>query len=64
MNGCLSEDDRKIIWEEHVERIMTEENEWDQMTEVDVLKGLLRKLTCEKMMKAIREKNRKAARPS
>ena len=43
---------------------MTEDNEWDQMTEVDVSKGLLRELTCEKMVKAIREKNRKAARPS
>ena len=31
-NGKLnfSENDRKKIWKEHMERIMNEENEWDQ----------------------------------
>ena len=31
------EEDRATIWKEHVEKIMNEENEWDQMVETDVV---------------------------
>ena len=33
------ETDRKNIWKEHMEKIMNEENSWDQITDVDMVEG-------------------------
>ena len=30
------EEDREKIWKEHMEKIINEENKWDQMVETDV----------------------------
>ena len=30
-------EDKATIWKEHAEKIMNEENEWDQMVETDVV---------------------------
>ena len=33
----FSEKDRGKVWKEHMERIMNEENEWDQNVEADLM---------------------------
>ena len=38
-NLAFTEQDRKTIWKEHMERVMNEANEWDQITNVDVVEG-------------------------
>ena len=35
----FSEKDRGKVWKEHMERIMNEENEWDQSVKAKLLKG-------------------------
>ena len=43
------------IWKEHMEKIMNEENEWDQMVETDVVKGSVEKVTSIKTLEAIQK---------
>ena len=40
-NGRLnfSNKDRGRVWKEHMERIMNEENEWDQNVQADLVEG-------------------------
>ena len=55
---------RKVL-KEHMERIMNEENEWDQNVEADSVKGPVERVSREIVVKAIREiKVVKAAGPS
>ena len=61
----FSEEDRGKVWKEHMERIMNEENEWDQKTEAGVVEGPVEKVSREEVVKAIREmKVGRAAGPS
>ena len=58
----FSEKDRGNVWKEHMERIMNEENEWDQTVEADLVEGPVERVCREEVVKAIREmKARKAA---
>ena len=62
---AFSEKDRGRIWREHMEQIMNEENEWDQITQVDVVEGPIERVTREEVTKAIGAmKSGKAAGPS
>jgi len=47
--------DRGRAWKDHMDEIMNEENEWDHMTEVNVVEGPIEKATQEEMVKAIRK---------
>ena len=61
----FSEEDGGKVWKEHMERIMNEENEWDQKTEAGVVEGPVEKVSREEVVKAIREmKVGQAAGPS
>ena len=58
------EGDRAQIWEEHMEIIMSEENEWDHMVETDVVEGPVKKVACNEIVKAIQKmKSEKATEP-
>ena len=60
----FSEKDRGKVWKEHTERIMNEENEWDQNVEADLVEGPVERVSWEEVVKAIREmKVGKAAGP-
>ena len=62
---AFTEQDRKIISEEHMERVMNEENERDQITDVDIVEGPTEKVTVEEVMTALRKmKSGKATGPS
>ena len=61
----FSEKDRGRVWKEHMEKIMNEENEWDQKTEADVVEGPVERVSREEVVKAMEEmKTGKAAGPS
>ena len=61
----FSEKDRGRVWKEHMERIMNEENEWDQKTEAEVVEGPIKRVSQEEVVKAMGEmKAGKAAGPS
>ena len=47
------EKDRAKIWKEHMEKIMNEENEWDNMVETDVVEGPVEKMACNEIVEAI-----------
>ena len=49
----VSEKDRGKSWTEHMEKIMTVENEWDQMVEVDMVEGPVEGVTDEEVMQAM-----------
>ena len=61
----FSEKDRGRVWKEHMEKIMNEENEWDQRVEADVVEGPVERVSREEVVKAMGEmKTGKAAGPS
>eukprot|EP00795_Rhopilema_esculentum_P015455 gene15455-6704_t len=60
----FSAKDRGRIWKEHMEKITDKENEGDPVTDADIVKGLIKSVTREKVLSAMRKmKPRKAARP-
>ena len=66
-DGQLSfiEEDRAKIWKEHMEKIMSEEDEWDYMVETDLVEGPVEKVARNEIVEAIQSmKSRKATRPS
>ena len=64
-NLAITEQDRKIIWKENMERVKNEENEWDQIPDVDVVEGPVEKVTVEEVITAFRKmKSEKATGPS
>ena len=61
----FSKKDRGKVWKEHMERIITEENEWDQNEKAELVEGPVIRVSQEEVLKAIREmKVAKAAGPS
>ena len=61
----FSKRDRGRVWKEHMERIMNEENEWDQNVLADLLEGPVERVSQEKVVKALgKMKAGKAAGPS
>ena len=50
-NGKLdfSEKDRKRIWKNHIEEIVNEENDWNYMTEANMVDGPIEMVTPEEM---------------
>lgn len=61
----FSERDRGKVWKEHMEKIMNEENEWDQEVEADLVEGPVERVSREEVVRAIREMSTgKAAGPS
>ncbi|XP_068741970.1 uncharacterized protein [Montipora capricornis] len=61
----FSEKDRGKVWKEHMERIINEENEWDQNVEADLVEGPVERVSREEVVKAMGEmKAGKAAGPS
>ena len=61
----FSEKDRGKVWKDHMERIMNEENEWDQNVKAKLVEGTVERVSREEVVKAIREmKVGKAAGPS
>ena len=61
----FSEEDTPKIWKEHMEKIMNEENEWDQMVKDDVVERLVEKLTRKEIVEAMQKmKSGKATGPS
>ena len=45
--------DRGKDWKEHMERIMNEENEWDQNVEADLVEGPVERVSQEEVVKAM-----------
>ena len=39
---CFSEKDRKRIWKNHMEEIMTKKNDWDHVTEASTVRDPLK----------------------
>ena len=65
-NGRLnfSEKDRGRVWKGHMERIMNEENEWDQNVQADLVEGPVERVRREEVVKALgKMKAGKAAGP-
>ena len=61
----LKEKDKRKVWKEHMERIMNEENEWDQNMKAELVGGPVDRVSREEVVKAIREmKVGKTAAPS
>ena len=42
------------LWKEHMERIMNEENDWDQVTDAAMLEGPVERVSREEVVKAMR----------
>ena len=60
----FSEKDRGRVWKEHMERIMNEENEWDQNVQADLVEGPVERVSREEVAKALGKiKAGKAAGP-
>ena len=58
------EEDRAKIWKEHMEKIMNEENEWDDMMETDLVEEPVEIVACNKIVEAIKSmKSRKGIGP-
>ena len=49
----FSEKDREKVWKEHMERIMNDENEWDQNVKAELVE--VERVSWEEVVKAIRE---------
>ena len=61
----FSEKDIGRVWKEHMERIMNEENEWDQNVQADLVEGPVERVSWEEVVKALgKMKGGKAAGPS
>ena len=61
----FSEKDRGGVWKRHMEKIMNEENEWDQRVEADRVEGPVERVSREEVVKAMGQmKTGKAAGPS
>ena len=61
----FSEKDRGRVWKKHMERIMNEENEWDQNVQADLVEGPVKRVSREEVVKALgKMKAGKAAGPS
>ena len=62
----VSEKDRGKLWKDHMEKIMNVENEWDQMTEADMVEGPVEEVTYEEVNKAINKMKlgKAASRPA
>jgi len=61
----FSEKDRGRVWKEHMERIMNEENEWDQNMQADLVEGPVERVGREEVVKVLgKMKAEKAAGPS
>ena len=59
------EEDRVKIWKEPIEKIMNEENKWEQMVETDVVQGPVKKVTSKEIVEAMQKvKSGKATGPS
>ena len=59
------EEDRAKIWKEHMEKIISEENEWDLMVETDLVEGPVEKVARNEIVEAIQSmKSGKATGPS
>ena len=54
-NGRLnfSEKDRGKVWKEHMERIMNEENEWDQNVKAELAEGTVERVSREEVVTVI-----------
>ena len=66
-NGRLnfSEKGRGRVWKEHKERIMNEENEWDQNVQADLVEGPVERISREEAVKAFgKMRPAKASGPS
>ena len=51
----FSEKDRGRVWKEHMEKIMNEENEWDQSAEADLVEGPVEGVSREEVVKAMKK---------
>ena len=58
------ERDRGKVWKEHLERIMNEENEWDQNVKADLVEGPVERVSREEVKAMGEMKAGKAAAPS
>ena len=59
------EEDRAKIWKEHMEKIMNEENEWDQIVDTDIVEGPAKRVAREEIVEAMQSmKSGKATGPS
>ena len=64
-NLVLDEEGRKTIWKEYMEKLLNEENEWDQYVSCEKKEGPHCWISKEKVRKALQKmKNGKAAGPS
>ena len=71
---CLKNDDGKIIsgeenlkkrWKEYMEKLLNEENEWDELVDADMIEGPEIEISEDEVRKAIKKmKNGKAGGPS
>ena len=58
----FGEKDRGKVWKEHMERILNEENKWDQNVKADLVEGPVERVSQEEVVKAMGEmKTGKAA---
>ena len=47
----FSEKDRGKVWKEHMEKIMNEENEWDQNVKAELVEGPVERVSREEVVK-------------
>ena len=50
MEHYLNEKDRAHLWKVHMSKIMSEENEWDQIVDVDTVEGPIERVMREEIM--------------
>ena len=52
----FSEKDKGKVWKEQMERIVTEENEWDQNVKAKLVEGQVEEVSWEEVVKATKKK--------
>ena len=50
---CVRGNDRGRVWKEHMERIMNEENEWDQNVQADLVEGPVERVSREEVVQQV-----------
>ena len=59
---CISEKERGKVWKDYMERIINDENDWDNNVEFDAVEGPVVSVSREKVLQTLNE-NRKSRWP-
>ena len=55
MESCVSLRRKEVVWMDYMERIMREENDWDNNVEGDAVEGSVHYVSREEVLQALNE---------